>query len=570
MSDRLTRALRVAFVALAGVISATTASSAPADEEGAAPSARPLPKQDLTPQILYQFLLAEIAGHRGNLPLSSSAYLDLAKSTRDPRIARRAAEVAFFSRQLGPALEAAKLWVELEPDSTQARQTLAGLLVAANRTEDLAGQLGRMLAAEQDKGAALVLLNRTLARHPDKKVVQQIVFQVTEPYLGLAEAHFARSVAAQAAGDLAAAQEPADRALALRPDWEHAVLNKVRLVSDDPPKALALLRDYLARNPAAREARLAYARLLVADKRYDEARQEFRGLLADHGDKADVVYAVGVLSLQLRDLPEAEKQFRRLLELGPTDPEPVRFYLGQIAEEGKRWDEALSWYGAVAGGEQLPAARARAAGILAKQGKLEEGRRLLRDYAAGQPDEKVRAVIAEAQLLRDAGRHAEAYGILEQELAGQPDQPELLYEAALYAEKLGRNDVLERNLRRLIELRPDNAHAYNALGYSFADRNLRLDEAQQLIEKALTLMPEDPFILDSKGWVLFRRGDRQGALDVLNRAFGMRQDPEIAAHLGEVLWSLGRRDEALRTWAESQKSNPTNEVLSATIKRFRP
>ncbi|MBL8490501.1 MAG: tetratricopeptide repeat protein, partial [Rhodocyclaceae bacterium] len=170
----------------------------------------------------------------------------------------------------------------------------------------------------------------------------------------------------------------------------------------------------------------------------------------------------------------------------------------------------------------------------------------------------------------DAGRHVEAYGVLEKELAAQPDQPELLYETALYAEKLGRNEVLERNLRRLIELKPDNAHAYNALGYSLADRNERLEEAQQLIEKALSLMPEDPFILDSKGWVLFRRGDHKGALDILNRAFGMRQDPEIAAHLGEVLWTLGRRDEALRMWTESAKANPSNEVLSGTIKRFRP
>ncbi|MBL8491842.1 MAG: tetratricopeptide repeat protein, partial [Rhodocyclaceae bacterium] len=379
MSHYMIRALRAASVALAVGLPVAVSTFARAEEE--APAARPLPKLDLTPQILYQFLLAEIAGNRGNLALSSSAYLDLAKTTRDPRIARRAAEIAFFSRQLGPALEAAKLWVELEPDSTQARQTLAGLLVAANRTEDLAGQLGRMLATEQDKATALLLLNRTLARHPDKKAILRVVTEVTEPYLSLPEAHFARSVAAQAAGEAAAALESADRALALRPDWEHAILNKVRLISEEPAKALAILSDYLSRNPEARDARLAYARLLVADKRYDEARKEFQGLLAAHGDKPDVVYAIGVLSLQLRDLPEAEKQFKRLLEIGPADADQVRFYLGQIAEETRRWDEAVSWYGSVAGGEQISPARARAAGILAKQGRLDEGRRLLQDFA---------------------------------------------------------------------------------------------------------------------------------------------------------------------------------------------
>ncbi|MCX7145173.1 MAG: tetratricopeptide repeat protein, partial [Sulfuritalea sp.] len=170
----------------------------------------------------------------------------------------------------------------------------------------------------------------------------------------------------------------------------------------------------------------------------------------------------------------------------------------------------------------------------------------------------------------DAGRHADAFAFLAKALEVQPDQPELLYEVALTAEKLGYVDVMERHLRRLIALKPDSAQAYNALGYSLADRNLRLDEAAQLIDKALALTPDDPFILDSKGWVLFRQGKPAAALEALQKAYAQKPDAEIAAHIGEVLWALGRPNEALVVWREATKAHPTNEVLAATIKRFVP
>ena len=186
---------------------------------------------------------------------------------------------------------------------------------------------------------------------------------------------------------------------------------------------------------------------------------------------------------------------------------------------------------------------------------------------ANAPDD-MRLVVAEAQLLRDAGRHEEAHAFLAKMLEAQPDQPDILYETALAAEKLGKLDDMERHLRRLIALKPESPQGYNALGYSLADRNLRLDEAAQLIDKALSLTPDDPFILDSKGWVLFRQGKSAAALETLQAAFAKRPDPEIAAHIGEVLWVLGRSDEALAIWREAAKAHPTNEALGATIKRF--
>jgi tetratricopeptide (TPR) repeat protein len=539
--------------------------------DSADPPSADLPKQDLTPPILYEFLLAELAGSRGDLALSLEAYMDLARKTRDPRIIRRAAEIALFAKRFDSALEASKLWVEVAPDSPQARQMLTSLQAATGSSEDLETSLSRQLAAAGDTvGGVLMQLNRSLARAPDKKVAQQLVDKVTSPYLGLAEAHFARAQAAHGAGDMVRSVAELDQAVALRPDWEQAALARAQM-TQDTTDAARFLGKFVAANPTAKDARLAYARSLVAEKRFIEARKEFQTLLAEHPDNGDVVYAVAVLSLQLDDVGEAETQLKHLVGMNHNESDSARVYLGQIAEDRKQPDEALKWYGEVdAGGSQYLPARMRMARVLVRQEKLDDARRTLQETAASTSAERAQLLIAEAQLLRDAGKPGDAYGVLAEGLAANPDQPDLLYEAAITAERAGRIDVVEPYLRRLIQIKPEQAHAYNALGYSLAERNERLEEAQQLIDKALEISPEDPFILDSKGWVLFRRGNTQGALDVLKKAFSVRADPEIAAHLGEVLWSLGRKDEARQTWGDAMKATPGNEVLGGTVRKFAP
>jgi tetratricopeptide (TPR) repeat protein len=533
-----------------------------------------LPNVELTPQLLYGFLLAEVAGQRGQVADSAELYLELAKETRDPRIARRATEIALHSRRLDTALQAARIWRETDPDSTAARQAMIGLLAAVGQFDELKSALPPLLAAEpQFLARNLLNLNRLFSRGGDRKSVREIIDNVTAPHLNLPEAHFARAQAAFEARELPAARESINRALELRPSWEAAALFRAQL-TEDRGEALMALGMFIAANPQAREARLAYARALAGDKRYVEARREFRILLeqsaADPAKSGDIVFAVAVLSLQLNDTQDAEKHLRRLVEIGHAEADKARFYLGQIAEDGKRWDEALKWFDAVGRGEHYLTARLHAANVMAKQGKLEAARQHLAASEVVNPRERTQLLIGESQLLREAGRNADAHAALTAALAQQPDQPELLYEVALLAEKLGRVDELESRLRRLLEIKPDHAHAMNALGFSLADRNLRLDEARTLIERALELAPNDPFILDSKGWVLFRQGQSQAALDVLNQAYGIRADPEIAAHIGEVLWSLGRKDEARRTWDVARKEHPANEALAATIKRLSP
>ena len=566
--NRFSSAFALVFTLAAGCAWAQVPAASP--EPAPATEQDRLPKQELTGQILYQFLLAELAAQRGQFALSAGTYLDLAKSTRDPRIVRRAAEIAFHARQYDAALEAARLWLTLEPESQQARQMQSTLLLASGRIEELASSLARDLAAEEAPrvGDALLRMVRAFARYPDKVAVQRLFDQLTEPYQGLAEARLVRAQAAVGTKDGDRARFEIDHALELRPTWELAALFKAELL----PKGAAqidFLQGWLAANPGAQQVRLAYARVLVSDKRYEAARSEFRRLLAASPDNPDMLYAVGILSLQVNDAAEAEQQLKHFVEIGRGDLDPARFYLGQIADKAGRPDDALRWYDQVAAGEHALPAKVRAAQVLLRQNKLDEARQRLAAARANAPGDS-RLVVAEAQLLRDAGRHADAFAFLAGMLEVQPDQPEILYEAAMAAEKLGYVEVLELHLRRLMTLKPDSAQAYNALGYSLADRNLRLDEAAQLIDKALSLAPDDPFILDSKGWVLFRQGKFAAALEALQKAYAQKPDAEIAAHIGEVLWALDRRNEAVAVWREASKVHPTNEALTATIKRFVP
>ena len=527
--------------------------------------------RELNEPTLYEFLLGEIALQRGDAALAAQTYLDLAKRTRDPRVARRAVEVASQARQPELAIEAAKIWHEIEPGSPQALQVLVALLVSAKRVDQAEPYLVKLLTAE---GVSLengfIQLNRLLSGNPDKASNLRVVKNLASRYPQLAQAHFAVAQAASAAGEDDAAIASVRRAQALRPDWEMAVVFEAQVLQKrSPAEAAKRLGEFVAKNPGSREARLNYARALVLDKRYPEARKQFEAVLVASPGNAEVVYAVGLLAFQLKDYAMAEENMKRLLGMRYRDPNGVLYLLGQIAEEQKHWPDAIKWYEQIQEGEQALPARMRTANALAKQGKLEEARDFLRRVATDNPGEEVQLTVAEAQLLREANRPGDAFALLGDALAKEPEQPDLLYDFALTAEKLERYDVLESNLRKLIQVRPDHAHAYNALGYSFAERNTRLPEARKLIEKALELAPEDFFIIDSLGWVQYREGDLKGAADTLRRAYGGRPDAEIGAHLGEVLWVMGRRDEANRVWQESLKTAPDNETLLKTIKRLR-
>ena len=563
-------ALFVAFSALAQ----TPAAEDDDDEDDAPPAAETqaagqLPQGDLSEQHLYSFLLGEIAAQRGNGALAAKTYLDLARETRDPRVARRAVELATLARAQDVALDAAKLWQETAPESPQALRTVTAMLVSARRVDDAAPFLAKLLQGPGAAAGGFMQLSQLLAQNPDKDANLRVVRKLVESHPGVPEAHFALAQAALAAKDEPLALLELTRTSTLKPDWDLAVIFEAQILRRrSPAEAIQRLGAFLDKYPKARDARMNYARLLVAEKRYPEARKEFEQLLSLHKDDSEAIYGVGLLAMQAKDYATAEANLTKLLEVGFRDPNGLRFTLAQIAEEQKDWPRAIGWYDSIRRGEHAIQARMRTAGVLSKQGKIEEARSYLRAVNAGE-GERIQLLIAEAQLLREANRPAEAFDLLASALEANPKQPELLYDYALTAEKVNRIDLLESNLRTLIDLKPDHAHAHNALGYSLADRNERLPEARKLIERALELAPEDFYIMDSLGWVLYRLGDLNAAAQQLRRAWSGRPDGEIGAHLGEVLWVLGERAEAESIWREALEASPDNHTLQKTIQRLR-
>lgn len=573
-------AVLVAALAANGALAADAAPApvaksraAKAERAPRAPAAVPTSAAELPAgQVAYQVLLAEIALRRGYGDLALSVYAELALRSRDPQVLARAIEVAGFARRMDLAHELAQLWVETEPESVTARQTLVGVLIVLNRLDDLVPHLSKLLEQDKDNlGDNLSRLNRMLVRQPDKSAVLRLVQRVTQPYQGVAEAHFAVAQAALAAGDRPLAQESVRRAQELRPEWEMPVLLEAQIVSAEAPaKVVPLLERYLSRHPNAKDVRLHLARAYVGDKRFSDASAEFRRLLRDFPNSVEVVYPVAILALQQNDLDTAETQLKHLLELEFGDRNLVNYYLGQVMEARKNEAAAIDYYGQVGLSEPFLNARNRQALLLARAGKLDEARQVLQQTATMHPTERVALGQSEAQLLRDAKRYAEALEVLERLLKSNPGNAELLYDSALVADRLDKVALVEERLRQVIALQPENAHAYNALGYTFAERNMRLDEARELVARALALLPDDAFIIDSMGWVLYRQGDLAGALIQLQKAYGLRQDPEIAAHMGEVLWGLGRQDEARRVLREAARKDPDNEALAAAVKKFQP
>lgn len=567
---KLKFACMVAALAASGLCLAPAAAHA---QSGATPDAdASLPLQELTPHTLFMLLLAEIAGARGELGVSVDAYLEAVRDTFDPRIAKRATEIALFARDIDAATEAARLWNQAAPESEEARRVLAGILASSGeRLNEVQLQLARVLAENPEQLEQNLLgLTRALARVQDKILVQSIINRLTEPYLrNQAAAHFARAQAAAAVEDGLFALDALNNALALRPDWEPAVLFKAQLLVqlDAMGDALALLNDYLHAYPNSSQARLTYARALVSAQEFEAARDEFATLLADAPDDPDLLYAVAVMSSQFDDYTTATAMFARAIDAGHPERDNIRMNLGQLAERQRDPETALEWYRSVPLGPQHLDAQLRIAVLTARLGEVDTARLLLRSLPVEDQDTR-RLLLTETLILREASRYAEALELIDDALRSEPHSTELLYESAMLAERLDDVDNMEYRLRRLIAIEPEHAHAYNALGYTLADRNLRLDEAREFIVRALELAPDDPFILDSMGWLLFREQDLDGALDYLERAYALRPDPEIAAHLGEVLWRLARHDEARRIWEAAHRTDPDNQTLVDTMDRL--
>ena len=575
----------------------------------------PLPDNTLTSATLFRLMMSEIAAQRGAPEASYATDLKLARETRDPRIARRATEFAVQARQPASAVEAARLWAELAPQSRVASDTYLTLLVMSGRLDDAEPLLATKIEGSPSKSQALAQVYGLLAQGQNRAESYAVMRKLAGAYPSLPEAHMVLAQAARGAGQKAESIEEARAAVLLAPDSESATIMLAQYQQfDAPQEANDVLAAYIARNPKSITMRLAYARFLNGEKRFDESATQLARVRKDAPGDAETTYTLGMLAYQASKPKDSEAYFRHFLDLlaakekakdkakaaqkpvvvQPTDddeadndagdvtaaaaaadangpgrgPDRAYLYLAQISEDAKDYPRALDWLNKVAPGADFTTARIRRALILSRQGKLDVARSELHALPAGTPGQVTELTLAEAQLLRDADQNQAAYEFLESAIEKSPNNPDLLYDFGMTAEKIGKIDVLENSMRSVIRVRPDNAQAYNALGYTLADRNERLDEAKMLIEKANALAPDDASILDSLGWVQYRLGDNRGAIDNLQRAYKLRGDAEIAVHLGEVLWVSGRNDEAERLWREASAKEPQNATLAQTLARL--
>lgn len=534
-----------------------------------APAAKPAEGMDA--QMLYEFLVGEIAGQRGDLVLSLEAYTDLARKTRDPRVARRAAEIAMYGRNLAKAVEMSKLWVELEPDSIQARRFLIGTLVASGRLDEAKPSLEAVLHAKDVSPAeTLIQMQGFISRCPNKAAALKLIQELAAGYPDLPEAHQAVAQSALAAGRFNVASSEADAMLKLSPASEVAALLKgeALLGQQGDTAELAYWQSFLQAHPESSQVRLAYAKRLTRANQFEEARKQFEILAKASPESPEAYLAIGLLGLQMNDLDGAEAAFKRVLALKYPDAGLVKLYLGQVEEARQHYEQALAWYDQIDDREHALEARIKSALVLAKLNRVDDAVARLKSLEETRPQDRVRIVQTEAQILREAKRYQEAYDLLGKALEKAPDAGDLLYDHAMIAEKLNLLEAMETDLRQLIKLQPDSAQAYNALGYTLVDRTSRVAEGIALIEKALKLSPDDPFILDSMGWGQFKAGRLDKAEEYLRQAYKGRADPEIAAHLGEVLWQRNAREEAGQIWREALKANPDNEALRQTMTRF--
>ena len=557
----------------------------------------PPTRSALDQSLFYQLLVAETQLRRGETGDAYQAVLEAARHTRDEALFRRAVDISLRTRSSDQALSAVKAWRATLPRSALAAQTQAQVLLALGRTPEAAEPLRALieLSAPAERSEAIALLPRLVPRGEQARATAQLLDEVLKPWRSGATRTSALVAGARAfagAGDTARALQLAADAQRDDPAAEGPALIGIELMKE--PGGEAVVQRYLKAEKDSKQSnpiRLAYVRQLTSAQRYTEAAAQLSELTQAEPDFAAAWLTLGALQIELSQPRDAQASLQRFLAVrearakppGDDDDEAAQraaddaqqevtqayLMLAQAAEQQRDYAAAQSWLeklGDVGGSGTVISRRAS---LLARQGKLAEARELIRSLPETTPQEARSKLMSESQLLREAHEWTAAHELLAAANKHFADDPDLLYEQAMMAEKLDRFDDMERLLRKVIELRADFHHAYNALGYSLADRNQRVPEARQLVARALELAPGDPFITDSLGWVEFRLGNRDEAVRLLRDAYGKRPDPEIAAHLGEVLWANGLHDDARRVWREARERDAANEVLKETLARLK-
>lgn len=596
-SSSLAATLGAGTLALCGLSTAfaqDNAAAPPSNAASTAPSSvvakPPVQNSSMDGALFYQILVAEVQANAGDAGSAYQLYLESARRHQIGQLYQRAVEIALRGRAGEQALTAAKAWRQAMPQSKEASEYTAQILLALGRTSDLAAPLRTLiqLTPTPQQPQVLASLPRTVARLNDKRAAAQVIDEATQPWrqppLELAEAWSASAEGWMQAKDYDKSMAALEKAVALKPSLPNPGLIAIDLMNIDP-RAEQFVKQQLARPDAPSLVRLAYGRKLAGTQRYAESAEQLEQLLATQPDQMGTWVTLAAVRLELKQLDKAEAALQPVLNQAPegnktaatpnaaapdaNDIEQAYLLMSQIAEQRNQLTQSSAWLDRADPKHERLNIQAQRARLLVKQGKIADARKLIRELPETEPRDAVMKVQAEAQLLRDARQWEEAYKVLGDATKRFPDDSDLLYDQAMLGERLNKFTEMEAQLRKVMEMAPDNPNAFNALGYSLADRGIRLDEARTLIKKALELRPGDAFITDSLGWLEFRAGNGAEALRILNEAYQSRPDPEIAAHLGEVLWSQGKQDEARQLWLDSIKREPDNDTLKETMTRFK-
>lgn len=580
-SRALAAQLLVLTLAAAGAVQAQSASPPAPGPAATAPEAQ---EQDaeLDAELFYGIFLGELSARSGEPGAGYSLLLEAARRSGDEKLYQRATDIALQSHSGEPALAAARAWAAAWPASHTAQRYLLQILLALNRTTDTATPLAQMLhtAAPSARKALVLSLPLLYRQASDKALAAAVVAEALKPYLAdpdLGPAAMASSgrmqlVAGERAGALAAAQDVAARA----PDSDELASFALDLLEAKVDGADALVQKAFSgkRSP---QLRMTYARVLLGQQQYALAQSQTEMVTKEHPELAQPWLALGALQVQNGEIDSAKSSLEHFAQAAGSmaeSPEKsaamLQTYLlqSEIAEKQGKLDEAEAWLARIEDADTRFDVQVRRASLLARRGKLSHGRALIQALPEASADDKRRKLVAEVQLLRDNAQYADAYALQGELVKQAPQDPDLLYDQAMLADKAGDREAMERLLRKLIAAKPDFHHAYNALGYSFAERGIHLAEARKLVETALRLAPGDPFITDSLAWVEFRAGNKKRALELLASAFAARKDPEIAAHYGEVLWSTGEHERARTVWREGLRRDAENATLLETLKRL--
>lgn len=519
----------------------------------------------------YHILAGEMAASREQ-PAEAARHFEQALDRfADPRLAARATALALAAKDEERAIALAERWADLQPDTSHPREVLLRLYLRHGRLAD-ATRIAASLVADHAGGIddGLRSVAQTMGQETSFGDAAQVVMgQLVAQHEHRAAAHYAFGVLALRFGNTGAGTAAAEAALAIEPESEEARLLLVGalLKAGQPDRADEIAQQLIAAADDDQETRLHYSRLLLESEFKDRARAQLEQAIDDQPDDAEARYILGLLLLEIPEPDAARVQLERVLKSGKRRSEAA-YYLGRIAEQQQRIDDALSLYGRVSNGNQALDAASRRATLLGRSGRLTEARVLFAQLRRQFPQLTTGFTLSESSMLSDAGEPAQALALLNDAIEAAPEDMDLRYGRSLVYEQLDRIDDAEADLRHMISRDAEDSRALNALGYMLTVHSTRYEEALDLIRRAYELTPDDAAVIDSLGWVQFRLGDVDTAHRYLQQAWQRMPDPEIAAHLGEVLWVMGREDEARSIWGPALQRNPDHGVLRETVERL--